>query len=275
MNAFKEQCIELRKKDFTLNEIVKITGRSKTSIHFHIRDLPLSRAKQLKIKAAKRRFAIKLAADRRGKSARLHKKFSDWGTESVCLVSHLLFDGELKRSGCVYNNRNISLLNRVEQCMKVIYDREPKRYLNKLTGVSRISYHNVSLAEYLKERSEHLLREIPGLDKDLQREFIRSFFDDEGCMDFRPQRNLRQIRGYQKKPTILFLVQKLLLNFELPSRISGNEIIISGKENLIKFKKEINFSPGIRINGNRSNSIWKQSLEKRVLLARAIASYQK
>ena len=275
MNAFKKQCIELRKKDHTLSEIVKITGRPKTSIYFHIRNTPLSRARMDQIKTAHARIAIGLAAERRGKSARLYKKFSVWNAPMVCLVSHLLFDGEIKRSGCIYNNRNIPLLDRVEQCMKTIYEREPKRYLNALTGVSRISYFNVSLAEYLKEKSRLLLKEVPGFNKDLQREFIRSFFDDEGCMDFRPRRNVRQIRGYQKESSMLFLIQKLLPNFGIQSHVIRNEVVISGKDNLIKFQDGINFSHGVRINGSRSNSIWKESLEKRELLARAIASYKK
>ena len=33
MNAFKEKCIELRKQDYTLSEIVEVTGRPKTSVH--------------------------------------------------------------------------------------------------------------------------------------------------------------------------------------------------------------------------------------------------
>ena len=274
MNAFKQRCIELRRKDYTLGEIVEITGRPKTSIHFHIRNIQLSSGKRSSIKVARAESARRLAAGRRGKSAQLYKKFTEWNVEIVCLIAHLLFDGELKRSGCIYNNRNIALLDRVEHCMKIVYDREPKRYLNLLTGVSRISYFNVSLAEYMKEKSDSLLKEILTLDKELQREFIRSFFDDEGCMDFRLRRNVRQIRGYQKESSILFLIQRLLLNFDITARTNRNEVIISGKDNLVKFQGEINFSPGVRINGNRSNSIWKKSYEKRDLLARAISSFQ-
>jgi hypothetical protein len=274
MNSFKQRCIELRKQDHTLDEIAKITGRPKTSVHFHIRKIRLSSGKRSIIRVARVESAKRLAAVRRGKSARSYKKFTEWNADSVCLVAHLLFDGELKRAGCIYNNRNIPLLNRVEWCMKIVYDREPKRYLNTLTGVSRISYFNVSLAEYLKEKSENLLKDISTLGKDLQREFIRSFFDDEGCMDFRPQRNVRQIRGYQKNISTLHLIHDLLRNFDIQSHVVRNEVVISGKENLIKFKTDINFSPGVRINGNRSNSIWRKSHEKRDLLSRAIGSYQ-
>ncbi len=275
MNAFKQQCIELRRQDYTLPEIVKITGRPKTSVHFHIQDLPLSDLKQQKIRTASASRARQMARKRRGVSARLFKRFVSWNKELVCLVSHLVFDGEIKHGGCIYNNRNMALLDRVEDCMKTIYSLEPKRYINTFTGVSRISYFNVSLGAYIKEKSAMLLDEIKTLPEELKREFLRSFFDDEGCIDYRPDRSHRRIRGYQKKVGVLKLIQKLLHDFNIESRIQlPNEIVIVGKDNLIKFQTQINFSPGVRINGNRSNSIWKQSLEKRLLLHRAITSYK-
>ena len=196
MGAFKQQCIELRKQDYTLPEIVRITGRPKSSVHFHTQNIPLSAAKRRSISESSAARAREIARKRRGLSARLFQKFTDWDPKLVCLVSHLIFDGEIKRSGCVYNNRNVVLLDRVEHCMKKIYLLEPKRYLNKLTGVARISYFNVSLGEYMKEKASQLLREIDALPLHLKREFLISFFDDEGCIDYRPDRNHRRIRGY-------------------------------------------------------------------------------
>jgi len=275
VNVFKQRCIELRKQDYTLPEIVRITGRPKTSVHFHIQNFPLSDSKRRSISESNAERACELARKRRGLSARLFKKFTNWNGELVCLVSHLIFDGEIKREGCIYNNRNVALLNRVENCMKNIYLLEPKRYVNKLTGVARICYYNVSLGEYMKEKSARLLQEIVTLPKQLKREFLLSFFDDEGCIDYRPDRNHRRIRGYQKKIPILQTIQELLDDFGIESRIQlPNEVVIAHKANLLKFQREIGFTRGVRINGKRSNSIWKQSLEKREILRRAIASYK-
>ncbi|KKW44592.1 MAG: hypothetical protein UY94_C0019G0002 [Parcubacteria group bacterium GW2011_GWA2_56_21] len=275
MNSFKQQCIELRRRDFTLPEIVKATGRPKTSVHFHIRNLPLSENKLRAISASNAERARAIARKRRGLSTRLFKKFTDWDPKLVCLVSHLIFDGEIKRDGCAYNNRNVILLDRVEHCMKKIYLLEPKRYLNRLTGVARLSYFNVSLGEYMRGKAIQLLREIATLPRHLKREFLIAFFDDEGCIDYRPDRNHRRIRGYQKKIPILQTVQKLLSDFDIESRIQlPNEVVIAHKANLLKFQREINFSPGVRINGDRPNSVWKQHLEKREILRRAIESYK-
>lgn len=275
MNSFKQKCITLRKQDKSLLEIAKITGRPKTSVYFHIRDIPLSSSKLKKVYELNLQHLTRVAESRRGKSVRGFRTFDTWNTKKVSLVAHLLFDGEIKRYGCFYNNRNKTLLKKVESCMKEVYYFPPSRYFNTLTGVSRISYHNVALGPYIKQKSKQLLEEVIQLPKDLKREFLVAFFDDEGCMDFRPGINARRIRGYQKDTSILKLITTLLSDFEIKSRFQKpNEVVISGKENLLKFQKEINFSPGVYINGNRTNSLWKKHLEKRELLDRAISSFK-
>ena len=203
------------------------------------------------------------------------KKFESWSKETALLVSHLLFDGEISHASCIYNNRSAALIKRVKNLMRSIYDFNPKEYINIETGVSRISYHNVALANYLKNKSEELLTQAPNLQLELKREILRAFFDDEGCMDFRPNTNSRRIRGYQKNIKILKLISTLLFDIGIESCFQKpNEVVISGKENLLKFQKEINFSRGVYINGNRTNSIWKKHLEKRDLLDKAIASFK-
>jgi intein-encoded DNA endonuclease-like protein len=158
--------------------------------------------------------------------------------------------------------------------MKNVYDFEPKRYKDLVSGVIRIGYFNVALSAYLQEKSKLLFESVEQARPALKREFLRAFFDDEGCMDYRIKTNARRIRGYQKDPSVLMTVQNLLKDFAIESQIQApNEVVISGKENLIGFKREIDFSAGVRINGNRSNSVWKEDLEKRILLERAIESF--
>ncbi len=160
--------------------------------------------------------------------------------------------------------------------MTVVYDFPPKSYLNQVTGVMRISYHNVAMANFFKRKAMELLGSVEILPADLQREFLRAFFDDEGCMYYKITRNKRQIRGYQNEVTVLKIVSQLLANMNIKSNLRGrNEVLISGKENLMKFRDEINFSKGVRINPNRTNSLWKKNLEKRKLLDMAIASFKK
>lgn len=275
MNAFKERCLELRRAGHTLTEIVRLTGRPKTSVYSHIHNIKLSKGKLELIRSNSRIRAQNLALARKGKSVKGFKRFNNWDENMVSLLAHLIFDGSITRSSCVYNNRNASLITIVEKSMKKIYEYNPNRWTNPLTGVLRISYHNVALSSYLKTKSKELLECTPSLSKNSKKEFIRAFFDDEGCVDFRPKRNLRQIRGYQKNTLILSLIQKLLLNFNIESKIvMPNEIVIRGKENLKKFQEEIGFSSGVRLNENRSNSIWKKPLEKKILLKQALRSFR-
>lgn len=159
--------------------------------------------------------------------------------------------------------------------MKSIYAFEPKIYLDKKSGVYKVCYYNVALTDYLKEKSEMLLKEITYLPKELQRVFLRAFYDDEGCVNFILNYRKRQIRGYQHDDQILETIKKLLEVFKIKGSVDSrfHEIIIGRKENLIAFQKEINFSKGVAINPKRTNSVWGKRIEKREILAKAIQSY--
>jgi len=275
MNAFAEKCIKLRRQDHTLDEIARVTGRPRSSVFGYIWNLPLSLKKRQNIRDKHTATILKFIEKRRARSAKAFRRFRLWDKKTVFLVSHFIFDGEIRHGGCIYSNRSTALINRVKQGMKVICRFNPKSYKNEVTGVLKIAYFNVVLGAYIKKKATQLLEEILTLPIDLRREFTMSFFDDEGCMDFNSLTHTRRIRGYQKNTDILFLIQKLLSNFGITSKIvHPNEVVITGKENLIKFQREINFSYGVRINGNRPNSIWKKHLEKREILQRAIESYK-
>jgi len=274
--SFKEQCIALREEGYSIIEIMKETGRPKSSVRTHIKDIPLSEERLKEIKKASGERIRKFAMARKGKSVRPFNQFKGWNEETVPLTAHLLFDGGIyPKSGCTYNNRSKALIDRVEEYMHFIYLFEPTRYTNPLTGVLRISYHNVALAIYMKNKVQGLLQNVYVLPLNLKKEFVRAFFDDEGCMDYRPEKNRRSIRGYQKDVRILKIIKSLLTDFDITSRVVlPNEVVIVGKENLMKFEREINFSPGVYMNGNRSNSRWKKHTEKRELLRQAIKSFK-
>lgn len=275
MNVFKEQCIALRKKGYSITEIMMATGRAKSSIYPHIKDIPLSEERVRQYKVASGERIKKFALARKGKSVRAFKTFDEWSADSVLLVAHLLFDGEIARTRCAYNNRSMALIERVERLMHEWYDFEPSRYHNKMTGVSRITYNNVALSSYLYKKSKELLRIVKHMSRDWKREFLRAFFDDEGCIDYRPEKNRRSVRGYQKDVSILKLVHAVLADISIDSRVvQPNEVVITGKENLMRFEREINFSLGVYMNGNRSNSRWKKHVEKRELLKQAIKSFK-
>ncbi|MBI5405640.1 hypothetical protein HY972_01195 [Candidatus Kaiserbacteria bacterium] len=93
---------------------MKVTGRAKTSVYTHIKDMPLSEKRIERYRVASGEWIRKFALARKGKSNRSFLTFDKWSTKTVLLVAHLLFDGEITRGKCVYNNRSEELLERVE-----------------------------------------------------------------------------------------------------------------------------------------------------------------
>lgn len=157
--------------------------------------------------------------------------------------------------------------------MRVVYPYDPIR-IESLPGVWRSSFNNVELALYLQGKAKGLIQNVDTFPQELRIEFLRAFFDDEGSVCFLGTKRL--VRGYQYSKEILDLINHLLANIGIASTVYSkyNEVYISGKHNIIRFKEIINFTPGVCVNGNRSNSVWKESLEKREILDRMIASFK-
>ena len=272
-----EKCRILRRKGFTLGEIVGTTKLPKTTIYDHIQDIPLSTELKERIIRENIQRLDKFRPDRKGKCirGRIVPKPEGWTNELLFLTAHFMFDGEIQTHSCIYHNRNEALIDRVKSSMKEVFNLEPRKWFNQATGVHRISYHYVELADYTRKKVQKLKRYIKNASLQEKKIFLQAFFDDEGCVT--RWRNKRLVRGFQHNLETLKLVQKLLKDFNIESRIDKKykELVVSTKGNVIKFRDKINFSRGIYINPKRKNSIWKQKLEKREILNRIINSYKK
>ena len=261
MNTFKQRCIKLRKQDHTLDEIADITDRPRTSVYYHIQDIPLSAERRKQANAYNRRKRKEGHEEYWRKQRASFKEFDEWNEKRVFLVSHLMFDGELFSRGCHYHNRNDVLVNRVQECMQDIYEKPPKTR-RQSNGVTSILYHHAPLHNFLKQKGKTLKEGVADFKPALQNAFLQAFFDDEGCMDYKPETSRRRVRGYQNNMEVLELLQKLLSNFSINSTIrenTCNEIVISRRKNLKNFQEKINFSPGVKINSDRANSVWNES----------------
>lgn len=71
------------------------------------------------------------------------------------------------------------------------------------------------------------------------------------------------------KTTVYDYVEDVILTDE-----QRRQIEITGRNNLVKFWNEINFSSGIYINPRRKNSRWKEKIEKKKILELALKSYK-
>ena len=270
-----EKCRTLRRKGFVLGEIIKSVNLPKTTVYDHIYDIPLPEETKERIKReARKRINEYIRKERKGKCmfGRVVPKPENWTDKLIFLTAHFMFDGEIQTNACIYHNRNKALIERVETEMKKIFNLSPRDFFNKETGVHRITYHYVELADYMRKKVKELKKFIRIAPLKEKKIFLNAFFDDEGSIHF----DKKIVRGFQYNLEILKLIQKLLKDFSIESKIDEKykEIIISRKSNLIKFRNKINVSKGVKINGKRKNSIWKQDLEKREILEMLIASYE-
>ena len=192
-----------------------------------------------------------------------------WSPELIFITSHFMFDGLVKHGGCEYYNRNNYLIQEMRRRIQGLFALRSRIYKRDF-GVKQIRYYYVELGDYMGKKASELLNYIKTSLPGEKKIFLKSFFDDEGSIHFKK----KLVRGYQHNLEILKLVQKLLNDFGIESKIDEKykEIVISRKPNLIKFRDKINFSKGIYINPDRKNSIWKNKLEKREILNRIINS---
>ncbi len=272
-----EKCRVLRRKGFALGTIIKKTNLPKTTVYGYIREifLPFEVKERIK-REARKRINDYIRKEKKGKCmpGREFLKPKHWSQGLIFIISHFMFDGQIRYGGCEYYNRSDYLIQKMRKTMETLLGLSSKIYKRDF-GVKQLRYSNVELGSYIRKRASELLDYIKTASLIEKKIFLQAFFDDEGCVY--KYRNNRKIRGYQHNLEILNLIKKLLKDFDIKSRIEkrGKEIVISGKESFIKFRDKINFSKGIYINLNRKNSIWRKKLEKREILDYIISSYKK
>jgi hypothetical protein len=90
MTDFKTQCVILRKEGYSINEIMAVTGKAKSSIYLHIKDIPLSKKRMKQYREASGKWIREFALARKGKSVRPFRTFN-WSVDMVLLVAHPAF----------------------------------------------------------------------------------------------------------------------------------------------------------------------------------------
>ncbi|MCX6811265.1 MAG: hypothetical protein NT039_01025 [Candidatus Berkelbacteria bacterium] len=262
-------------KGYSLNELVQVIKIPKTTVHDWVsHETILSRKAQKRIRQRCLNGVLTANRNRRKKIIKPLK----WSTELVSILGHFLFDGypEIKKRGYVYCSRNLSQIRRIKKLMLKNFGLSPHyRITNK--KIIRVEYNSVELYEFINKKIKKLLSYILKSPKEHKRSFLRAFFDDEGGIYYYrgEKRASRTVKGFQYSLKILKLIENLLQTFGINSCVKRdrNEIVIRGRENLIRFQKEINFSAGIYINHQRKRSYWKYRIDKRTILKRAIQSY--
>lgn len=271
------KCRKLRIRGYSLGEISFATGVSKSTLYSYVKDIVLNfkQKKEIEVRRKeKNKNKVNPRKDRCLPGREIIKPES-WSNDLVHIVAHFMFDGRVDDDGCIYYSKDKYQINHMKQLLRRVFKAKPTIKLRD-NNVYGLTFYHVEFANYIKNRRNDLPRYLNnGASKLKKKIFLRAFFDDEGCVFYKYDK--RRVRGYQKSRLILEQIRGLLNNFDIESRINrnGNEVEISGQENLIKFSKEINFSPRIYINPNRKNGIWKERISKRKILDSLLKSYQK
>jgi len=275
-SALANRCRELRRKGFSLGEIVSATRLPKTTVQGYVKDILLTNKQREKIEARRKQRLRSIPSPRKGKCVfgRSILRPKTWSNDLVHILAHFMFDGTIREDGCLYYSKDKFQILHLRKLVERIFDIKPLCRIRD-NGVKMLAFYNVELASYIKSRKRQIFHYIKnGAPKSQKRVFLQAFFDDEGNIYYK--KDTRRVRGYQDAPLILQLIRKLLKEFDIRSSINrkGSEIEISGRGNLEKFAKEINFSRRIYMNPDRENSIWNKRIAKRKILELAIQSYR-
>lgn len=271
------KCRDLRSRGSSLGEIASLTNVPKTTVYDYVRDIILTDEQREQIEIRRKEQAKAKPNHRKGKcvSGRSILKPSFWSDDIVHIIAHFMFDGGIGKYGCRYYSKDKFQIVHVKNLVKKIFGINPLHRIRD-DGVRVLSFYNVELADYVKEKKKEIFHYIGnGAPKRQKKVFLQAFFDDEGNVYYK-KRDQRRIRGYQNSYLILKRIKGLLEDFGICGRINKaeTEVEITGRSNLVKFWNEINFSSGIYMNPHRKNSIWKEKIEKREILELALKSYK-
>lgn len=278
--ALIEYCQSLRSQGFSIDFICQKSGLSKSTVHTYIRDIVLKKDQKKILQQHSIVATIESNQKRKGIS-RPWNRLSNIPTFSKCLVrclAHFLFDGSLIGHQACYYNRSQYLVNRHYNDVQQLFGLKGKLVVQK-TGVIRLIYNSVELVSCLHRLHQQLLILLSGMPREWKRVFIQAFFDDEGCIYLSSDRKRWRLSGSQKKVDILLAVQRLLEEFDIPSRIVyyptrvSALVILGGRNSLEKFEKEINFAKNVTMNPLRKNARYGYAIEKRQLVRLAIENY--
>jgi hypothetical protein len=271
--SVKEKCLNLRKRGFSYNQIVKTTQIPKTTIQNWVFDIKLSVAAKKRIQDRIAKGIVKGNQSSKRKTLKIIPDINKWTPELVFVIAHFMFDGGERFDGYTYYSKDISQMDRMRKMMSKVFKFRSYTSFN-YSGVIRDTYFSRSLVKFVNRKKKEIVNYIKNGPKEQKRCFLRAFFDDEGSVCFDRKYGNRKVRGFQNSIKLLKLIKKLLLEFDIRSRIeSKNEIVISDKTSIINFQKEINFSSKIFFNSKRKNSIWQKDIEKRDVLTKMIRSY--
>lgn len=269
------ECIMLRQNGASIGFICKTVGMSKSSVFAIIRSIPLTSEQRHQLRNNTTEATIQSNRQRKGISYRNQiNLFPTWNEQFIYHISHFFFDGSITPTSVSYYNRSEKLVFAQKEIIDNLFNLNGK-ITRRPNDVLALTYSSVEFASLIASYKKQIFKIIHSSPTHWKLGFLKSFFDDEGNIYISANGNKRKVRGYQYDISLLELIQCLLINFNITSRIDSAAkcVEITGRKNIANFAESINFSDGLTLNPNRKNSLYKQAIEKKDLLQRAIESY--
>lgn len=283
--------INLRKEGFSYSEIKQFLRKNNLNIsdgvlsntlkHIKIEGYPqkryLQKMKKNKQKAGKiggrirasmkdfieiRKEATKKAIEVNTK--KIPESSKEFTKEKIRLIGHCQFDGSLVNlkgyNVVAYTNKSKFLINQFKQDMFKVYGLSPTDIRIKGDKILNIRY--CCLAALLD--LDHLLEKgIPERIMNASREekliFLKTFWDDEGSIHFGITKSGKEnlhismyVEAFCEDEIVRKQLIKLHEDLGFSMLLFDKKIRISKKDNLMKFSKEIGFSPKVYISYPKS-----------------------
>lgn len=181
------------------------------------------------------------------------------------IVAHLMGDGCVTKKYFAYYNKNLVLLEGFQKDLCLLFDNLHFTKGKVNSGTSFLMLQNKQINLFFKSllsdyRSFSLTMPKFVNTPDLQREFLRALYDDEGCVALRTFKRTNEIkRNITLSSNSIYLIQEikeiLFNNFGINSnqiykyvkKRDAKEFVnyvlsITGRDNFIKFREEIGFT---------------------------------
>jgi len=231
---------DMRADGYTHLELAKIFKTSKSAVFYHTSNLKISKRGKKRLSANRKKISAKIGLRRRFKV----KERSRLMTKARArLVAHLLGDGGIYENEICYKNTEPFLVEQFIKDFQTVYGVNAwRRYWdgNKFGTGSGIVEVAHDLYRYRKIKGIH--PEIIGAGRQVQREFIRAFADDEGGPISR-----NRVRITSTNWSYLNGISKMLANFGIVSVINGayhrGEYLldVNRKESVVEYIRRIGF----------------------------------
>jgi len=181
------------------------------------------------------------------------------------IVAHLMGDGCVTDRYLRYNNKDIVLLRNFKNYFQKVFGRTHFIEGHVNSGTNFIQVQNKESIHFLKNlikdyRSSSLYLPKFVNNIELKKEFLKAFYDDEGCVNLRIFKKTNEIkRNLTLSSNSLDLIHEIKQILQNDFNIKSNKIYkytkmretktytnyvlsITGRDNFIKFRDKINFN---------------------------------